>query len=85
MQYYTNHALARMNQRGITKEMIELTLEYGRLAKDKIVFNKKHILQLLDRVTKTLKSKLLKLLDKGGLVVVLGDNTEIVTVYNPYR
>lgn len=81
MLQITKHALIRMSQRGITKDMIELALNYGRFVKDKIILGRKEI----KRVIKThpnLKSKLLKLFDSKGLVVVFEDNF-IVTVYKP--
>jgi len=79
---YTKHAIKRMNQRGISKEMINLTIEYGRCIKDKIILNVRDIKKILNKVTSELKSKLLKILDKGGLTVVLSDDASIITVYN---
>ena len=79
---FTKHAMKRMNQRGITKEMIDLTIEYGICIKDKIILNTKEIKKIIHKVAKDLKSKLLKILDKGGLTVVLGDDASVITVYN---
>jgi len=79
---FTKHGLKRMNQRGITKEMIELTIEYGQYRKDKIILKSRDIKKLITKVSKELKSKLMKLLDKGGLVVVLSDECAVITVYN---
>ncbi len=77
----TYHAEVRINQRGITKEMIELALDYGRFVKDKVVFGKREIKKMLNkfRKSKEMKSKLLKIMDKGGIVVVI-DN-DIITAY----
>ncbi len=71
-----------MNQRGITKEMIELTVEYGKCLNDKIILKSKDIKKLLTRVSKEIKAKLMKILDKGGLVVVMSDDWAVITVYN---
>ena len=79
---FTKHAIKRMNQRGISKEMIDLTIEYGRCIKDKIILNAREIKKILTKVSKELKSKLLKILDKGGLTVVLSDDASVITVYN---
>ncbi len=79
---FTKHATLRMNQRGITKEMIELTIEYGQYQKDKIILKSRDIKKLIRKVSQEIKSKLMKLLDKGGLVVVMGDDCAVITVYN---
>ena len=79
---FTKHALQRMNQRGVTKEMIELTIEYGQYQKDKIILKSRDIKKLISKVSKDIRSKLMKLLDKGGLVVVLSDDCTVITVYN---
>ncbi len=79
---FTKHGLQRMNQRGITKEMIELTIEYGEYQKDKIILKSRDIKKLIRKVSQEIKSKLMKLLDKGGLVVVLSDDCAVITVYH---
>ena len=43
----TLHIAKRVRQRGITKEMIEITLEYGKLSGDKIKLGTRHIKELL--------------------------------------
>ena len=79
---FTKHALQRMNQRGVTREMIDLTIEYGQYHKDKIILKSRDIKKLIRKVSQEIKSKLMKLLDKGGLVVVLSDDCAVITVYN---
>jgi len=83
MLQFTKHALARMSQRGITKDMVELALDYGRFIKDKVVLGKKEIKKLIKKYP-ALKSKFLKLSDSKGLVVVFEDNY-IITVYKPQK
>jgi len=85
MLNFTKHAIKRMNQRGISKEMINLTIEYGKCIKDKIILNSRDIKKMLYKVSQELKSKLLKILDKGGLTVILGDDASVITVYNCNR
>lgn len=82
MLEFTKHGKTRMNQRGITLEMIELTLEYGKYIKDKVILKSKDIKDILSKVSEVKKTKLLKILDKGGLVVVLSDDYVVITVYN---
>ncbi len=76
----TLHINQRARQRGITNRMIELTLEFGIMKADKIKLGTKRIKKLL-RTHKELKSDLLKILDKGGLVVVVS-GTAMITTYN---
>lgn len=75
----TQHINQRSRQRGITKSMIDLTLEFGKLHGDKIKLGTRHIKALL-RTKKALKTDLLKILDKGGLVVVFS-GTSLITAY----
>jgi len=82
MLKFTKHGRARMNQRGITKEMIELTIEYGQYHKDKIILKSRDIKKLITFVSQNIRKKLMKILDKGGLVVVLSDDCAVITVYN---
>ena len=82
MTEMTRHAMDRMNQRGVTWEMIELTLEYGRRQCDKVILGARDVKKLLRRSIHDFPRRLLmKLLDKGGLVVVVGGDGKIVTVY----
>lgn len=78
----TKHGMDRMNQRGITGEMIDLVLEYGEYIQDKVILNSKKIKKLIKKVSIDLKSKFMKVLDKGGLVVVLGEDNVLITTYN---
>ncbi len=77
--FETLHINQRARQRGITKKMIDLTLEYGKLKGDKIRLGTRRIKELL-RTKSELKSELLKLMDKGGLVVVFSGAT-LITAY----
>ena len=85
MLQFTKHAERRMNQRGISKEMIELTLEFGKYIEDKVILKSSDIKKILLKVSKYIKSRLLKIMDKGGLVVVLSDDYSVITVYNKYK
>ncbi len=74
----TLHINQRSRQRGITKKMIDITLEYGKLKGDKIRLGTRRIKELL-RTKGELKSELLKIMDKGGLIVVFSGATLITT------
>jgi hypothetical protein len=78
--YETLHINQRARQRGITNRMIELTLEYGIVQADKIKLGTRRLKKLL--IThKHLKADLLKIMDKGGLVVVVS-GAAMITAYN---
>jgi len=78
--YETLHINQRARQRGITNRMIELTLEYGVVQADKIKLGTRRIKKLL-RTHKHIKADLLKIMDKGGLVVVVS-GAAMITAYN---
>ncbi len=78
--FETYHIDKRVRQRGITKRMIELTLEFGEVNADKIRLGTRRIKKLL-KTHKELKSDLLKILDKGGLVIV-ASGSSLITAYN---
>lgn len=76
----TKHLVQRMNQRGITKEMINVVLDYGEPIKDKAVLRKKDAQRLIKEMQETVKL-LQKICNKGGVVVVAEGET-IITSYN---
>jgi len=78
--YETLHINQRNRQRGITNRMIELTLEFGEVQADKIRLGTRRIKKLL-KTHKALKKDLLKILDKGGLIVV-ASGSSLITAYN---
>ena len=66
----TKHVKARMSQRAINKELIDLVLNYGNPEADgKVVLNKK-TLKALCAALDHLKKTALNALKKGGVVVV---------------
>jgi hypothetical protein len=76
----TQHVMQRMGQRGISRDMIDLVLEYGEIDQDKRVLGRKHaqrLLKILERQIRVTK----KILDKGGVVVV-DSGTALITTYN---
>jgi len=77
---YTKHILKRMSQRGISSNMVLLTLKYGRVDKDKFVLDRKSLKSLIKETEET-RRDLLKLLDKGGVMIV-SDRDNLITAYN---
>lgn len=77
----TNHVLARMSQRGITKRILEMVFEFGDCDNgDKIILNRKTGQKVLAEIDQ-LRKDLLKLIDKGGVVLVT-DGGSLITTYN---
>jgi hypothetical protein len=72
----TAHFQQRMNQRGIDQAMVDLVLGYGEANGDKIVLNRRRA----GRLASAARS-LMKILDKGGVVVVAAGDTQLTT-YN---
>jgi len=76
----TNHLVSRMNQRGITGKLLNLVSEFGKQKQDKIILDKKSTLKIIEEIDR-IRKDLLKILDKGGVVLVVEDNV-MITTYN---
>ena len=76
----TKHFRARMAQRGISGDLVELVRRYGRDDKDRLILSRKDLRGLLDQM-RDLQRVVMKALDKGGLVVVEADGA-LITTYN---
>ncbi len=77
---FSRHARIRMGQRGIPGRMIELARKHGRIEGDQWVLDIREAKAALDQVMAE-RAALLKVIDKGGVVVVEEDDT-VVTAYN---
>ena len=77
---FSRHARIRMGQRGIPGRMIELARKHGRIEGDQWVLDIREARAALDQVMAE-RAALLKVIDKGGVVVVEEDDT-VVTAYN---
>lgn len=89
----SHHAVQRMSQRGITKEMLQLVLEYEEVQGDKTWLTKEVAARLvveLQREIEILQQDLKvakKIMDKGGVAVVFVedeglDGPLVVTTHN---
>ena len=82
----SKHIQRRMSQRGITNRMLEIVQDFGVIEGDKYILSCKNIDALLKKMN-TLKKDFLKIRDKGGVVIVESNNTQITTYnlnsYNP--
>lgn len=76
----TIHATQRMAQRGITGVMVDLALEWGVVDGDRCVLDKNAALARLEALRQE-QRVLLRVIDKGGVVVV-AQGESIITTYN---
>lgn len=76
----TKHCQSRMSQRGLPKRLLELVLEFGKDSGDKLILNKKATQKVIEEID-TIRKELLRVLDKGGVTLVL-DNGTLITAYN---
>ena len=76
----TKHCQARMAQRGLPKRLLDLVLEFGKDSGDKLILNKKATQKVIDEID-TMRKELLRIMDKGGVTVVI-DNESMITAYN---
>lgn len=77
----TNHIHKRMNQRGITQDLMNLALAFGIESENhRYILNRKGLQNLIDSL-RHIEKIALKAIDKGGLVVVREGKT-LVTTYN---
>ena len=78
--HISNHADQRMNQRGISRRLVEFTLRHGRIEGDKHVLDRQTSRRLIDALNEELRLAK-QVLDKGGVTVVEGEDT-VITAYN---
>lgn len=76
----THHCKARQSQRGISLKMVDYVLAHGSLENDKIVLGKKEAKQRLADLERE-RRLLMKIADKGGIVVV-AEGEALITTYN---
>ena len=76
----SHHAIQRMNQRGISRRLMDFTLRYGRIEGNKRVLDRKESRRVIEVLTEELRLAR-QAMDKGGITVVETGDT-IVTAYN---
>lgn len=74
----TLHMDVRMNQRGITADLVDLALEYGEWEGDRCRLGSRTLKQIIEEMDRK-RAMMLKALDKGGIVVVEAAGSEITT------
>ena len=78
--HISQHADQRLNQRGISRRLVDFTLRHGRVDGDKYVLDDNESLRLIEKLREDLRLAQ-RVLDKGGVTVVESNDT-LVTAYN---
>ena len=76
----SQHAGQRMNQRGISRRLVEFALRHGRVEGNKHILDRNESRRVIDALMEELRLAK-RALDKGGIAVVEGGDT-LVTAYN---
>jgi hypothetical protein len=79
----THHADQRMNQRGISRRLMEFAVRHGRVDGDKLILDRKESLRLIEELNEELRLAK-QVLDKGGIAVIDQEDT-IITTYKIRR
>lgn len=79
--HISQHADQRMNQRGISRRLVEFTLRHGRIEGDRHVLDRKESRRIIEALSEELRLAK-RIMDKGGVVVVEGEKDTVVTTYN---
>ena len=78
--HISHHADQLMNQRGISRRLMDFTLRHGRVEGNKRVLDRKESRRIIEVLTEELRLAR-QAMDKGGVTIVESGET-IVTAYN---
>lgn len=78
--HLSHHFEQRLNQRGISRRLVDFTLRHGRVEGNKHVLDRNESRRLIDALEEELRLAR-RVLDKGGVTIVAGGDT-LVTAYN---
>ena len=77
----TQHVRQRMSQRGVSRAMVDLVLDHGRVEQnDRYVLDRRDASRRLEAMQQEIRL-LKKVVDKGGVVVVAKEDA-LVTTFN---
>lgn len=78
--HISQHAHLRMNQRGISRRLVDFTLRHGRVEGNKYVLDRCESRRVINELVEELRCAK-RILDKGGMTVVEGGDV-LITAYN---
>lgn len=65
----TRHFKQRLSQRGVTRKMVDFTLDYGKVDGDRWVLDRKNTDRMIEQLENELRVAK-KIRDKGGTIVI---------------
>jgi len=65
----TQHFKQRLSQRGVTRKMVDFTLDYGKVDGDRWVLDRKNTDRMIEQLENELRVAK-KIRDKGGTIVI---------------
>jgi Domain of unknown function (DUF4258) len=84
--HISQHAHQRMNERGISRRLVDFTLRHGRVDGNRHILDRNESRRLINELMEELRCAK-RILDKGGMTVVEGGDV-LITAYNvnvPFR
>ena len=78
--HISHHATQRLNQRGISRRLVDFALRHGRVEGDKHVLDRNESRRIIATLEEELRLAK-RAMDKGGIAVVEGGDT-LITAYN---
>ena len=78
--HISQHADQRMNQRGISRRLVDFALRYGRVEGDTHILDRNESRRIIEQLEEELRLAK-RVMDKGGVTVVEGGDT-LITAYN---
>jgi Domain of unknown function (DUF4258) len=78
--HISQHADQRMNQRGISRRLVDFALRHGRIEGNKHVLDRNESRRIIEQLEEELRLAK-RVMDKGGVTVVEGGDT-LITAYN---
>ena len=78
--HISQHAHQRMNERGISRRLVDFTLRHGRVDGNRHILDRNESRRLINELMEELRCAK-RILDKGGMTVVEGGDV-LITAYN---
>jgi hypothetical protein len=78
--HISQHADKRMNQRGISRRLVDFALRHGRVDGNRYILDRNESRKLIGQLEEELRLAK-RVLDKGGVTVVESEDA-LITVYN---
>jgi len=75
---FTLHSRLRMSQRGIPQRLVGFALRHGRIEGDRHILDRREARRVVESLQEDLRLAM-RVLDKGGITVVEGDDGVIST------